>query len=31
MFKKGTGYSMAFLVRLMLVCRLGKKYFIENR
>ncbi len=28
MFKKGTGYSKACLVCLMLVCRLGKKYFI---
>ncbi len=28
MFKKGTGYSKACLVWLMLVCRLGKKYFI---
>ncbi len=25
MFKKGTGYSKACLVCLMLVCRLGKK------
>ena len=31
MFKKGTGYSKACLVALMLVCSLGKKYFIENR
>ena len=31
MFKKGTGYSNAYLVCLMLVDRLGKKYFIENR
>ena len=31
MFKKGTGYSKACLVMLMLVGRLGKKYFIENR
>ncbi len=31
MFKKGTGYSKAFLILLMLVCILGKKYFIENR
>ncbi len=31
MFKKETGYSKACLVCLMLVCRLGKKYFIENR
>ncbi len=31
MFKKGTGYSNAYLVLMMLVCRLGKKYFIENR
>ena len=31
MFKKGTGYSKACLVCLMLVCRLGKKDFIENR
>ena len=31
MFKKGTGYSKACLVSLMLVFRLGKKYFIENR
>ncbi len=30
MFKKGTGYSKACLVWLMLVLRLGKKYFIEN-
>ena len=30
MFKKGTGYSKACLVWLMLVCRLGKKYFIEK-
>ncbi len=30
MFKKGTGYSKAGLVLLMLVCRLGEKYFIEN-
>ncbi len=28
MFKKVTGYSKACLVWLMLVCRLGKKYFI---
>ena len=31
MFKKGTGYSKACLGCLMLVCRLEKKYFIENR
>ncbi len=31
MFKNGTGYSKACLVLLMLVYRLGKKYFIENR
>ena len=31
MFKKGTGYSKACLVCLKLVCRLRKKYFIENR
>ncbi len=31
MFKKGTGYSKAHLVCLMLVCSLGKKDFIENR
>ena len=31
MFKKGTGYSKACLVWLMLVCILGKKYFVENR
>ena len=31
MFKKGTGYSKTCLVCLMLACRLGKKYFIENR
>ncbi len=31
MFKKGTGYSKACLVFLMFVCRLEKKYFIENR
>ena len=31
MLKKGTGYSKDCLVCLMLVCRLGKKYFIENR
>ena len=30
MFKKGTGYSKACLVWLMLVLRLGKKDFIEN-
>ena len=30
MFKKGTGYSKAFLVWLMLVCRLENKDFIEN-
>ncbi len=30
MFKKGTGYSKACLVWLMLVRRLGKKDFIEN-
>ncbi len=30
MLKKGTGYSKACLVCLMLVCRLGKKDFIEN-
>ena len=30
MFKKGTGYSKACLVWLMLVCRLGKKDFIEK-
>ncbi len=30
MFKKGTGYSNACLVWLMLVLRLGKKDFIEN-
>ena len=30
MFKKGIGYSKACLVWLMLVCRLGKKDFIEN-
>ncbi len=30
MFKKGTGYSKACLVCLMLVLRLGKKDFIEN-
>ncbi len=31
MFKKRTGYSKACLVWLMLVLRLGKKDFIENR
>ena len=31
MFKKGTGFSKACLVCFMLVCRLGKKDFIENR
>ena len=31
MFKKGPGYSKACLVFLKLVCRLGKKDFIENR
>ena len=31
MFKKGTGYSKACLVSFRLVCRLGKKDFIENR
>ena len=30
MFKKGTGFSKDCLVFLMLVCRLGKKDFIEN-
>ncbi len=30
MFNKGTGYSKACLVWLMLVCRLGKEDFIEN-
>ena len=30
MFKKGTGYSKACLVWLMLDLRLGKKDFIEN-
>ena len=30
MFKKGTCYSKACFVWLMLVCRLGKKDFIEN-
>ena len=30
MLKKGTGYAKACLVWLMLVCRLGKKDFIEN-
>ena len=30
MFKKGTGYSKACLVLLILVLRLGKKDFIEN-
>ncbi len=30
MFKKGTGFSKACLVWLMLVLRLGKKDFIEN-
>ncbi len=30
MFKKGTGYSKACLVWLMLVFRLGKKYFIKK-
>ncbi len=30
MFKKGTGYSKACLVWLMLVCRLGKKDFIQK-
>ena len=30
MFKKGTGYSKACLVWLMLVCRLGKKDFKTN-
>ena len=30
MFKKGTCYSKACLVWLMLICRLGKKDFIEN-
>ena len=30
MFKKGTGFSKDCLVLLMLVCRLGKKDFIEN-
>ncbi len=29
MFKKGTGYSKACLVWLMLVSRLGKKDFFE--
>ncbi len=30
MFNKITSYSKACLVLLMLVCRLGKKDFIEN-
>ncbi len=30
MFKKGTGYSKACLVWLMLVLRLGKKDFIQK-
>ena len=30
MFKKGTGYSKACFVCLMLDFRLGKKDFIEN-
>ena len=29
MFKKGTGYSKACLVWLMLVCRLGKKDLLK--
>ena len=31
MFKKGTGYSKACLVCLMLVCRLGKKYIFYRK
>ncbi len=31
MFKKGTGYSKACFILSLLVCILGKKFFIENR